>query len=118
MVCDVLDLHANQVQVRNTRVGGGYGDKTICSPCPAAAAVAFSRANKWTKHGIALIPFKYGSGYNATFLDQAGALLEVYSGDGSILVRQCAVEIGQDSHTFIAQVAARAADPDSNCRLR
>ena len=51
---------------------------------------------------------KYGSGYNATFLEQAGALLEVYSGDSSILARQGGVEMGQGLHTIIAQVSVRA----------
>ncbi len=42
-----------------------------------------------------MIPVKYGSGYNAVFLEQAGALVEIYSQDGSILVRHGGVEIGQ-----------------------
>src|SRR6266404_3357119 len=33
----------------------------------------FNRENRWRKRGISMIPVKYGSGYNATFLEQAGA---------------------------------------------
>lgn len=68
----------------------------------------FNKQNRWRKRGISMIPVKYGSGYNATFLEQAGALIEVYSQDGSILVRHGGVEIGQGLLTKVAQIAARA----------
>jgi len=67
----------------------------------------FNRANKWTKRGISMIPVKYASGYNATFLEQAGALVEVYDQDGTVLVRHGGVEIGQGLITKVGQIAAR-----------
>jgi len=67
----------------------------------------FNRQNRWRKRGISMIPVKYGSGYNATFLEQAGALVEVYSQDGSVLVRHGGVEMGQGLLTKVAQIAAR-----------
>jgi xanthine dehydrogenase/oxidase len=67
----------------------------------------FNKQNRWRKRGISMIPVKYGSGYNAVFLEQAGALVEIYSEDGSILVRHGGVEIGQGLLTKVAQIAAR-----------
>ena len=73
-----------------------------------AAVEKFNKANRWTKRGISMIPIKYGSGYNAVFLEQAGALVEVYDQDGSVLVRHGGVEIGQGLMTKVAQIAALA----------
>ncbi len=70
------------------------------------AVDAFNAANRWRKRGIAAIPVQYGAGYNASFLEQAGALVDVYDQDGSVLVHQGGVEIGQGLQTKIAQVAA------------
>lgn len=67
----------------------------------------FNKKNRWRKRGISMIPVKYASGYNASFLEQAGALVEVFDEDGSILVRHGGVEIGQGLLTKVAQIAAR-----------
>jgi len=72
------------------------------------AVRAFNAANRWKKRGISMIPVKYGSGYNAPFLEQAGALLEVYGQDGTVLVRQGGVELGQGLQIKVAQVVAKA----------
>jgi xanthine dehydrogenase/oxidase len=72
-----------------------------------ADVVSFNAANRWRKRGISMIPIKYASGYNAVFLEQAGALVEVYDQDGSVLVRHGGVEIGQGLMTKIAQIAAQ-----------
>lgn len=66
----------------------------------------FNSKNKWRKRGISMIPVKYGSGYNLTMLEQAGAFISIYSGDGSILVHQGGVEMGQGLLTQVRQVAA------------
>lgn len=71
------------------------------------AVNAFNAANKWKKRGLSMIPIKYASGYNAVFLEQAGALIEVYDQDASVLVRQGGVEIGQGLNIKIAQIAAK-----------
>lgn len=73
----------------------------------AEAVKAFNAANRWRKRGIAMIPVQYGAGYNATFLEQAGALVEVFGNDASILIHQGGVEIGQGLAVKIAQVAAQ-----------
>ena len=72
------------------------------------AVRAFNAAHRWKKRGISMIPVKYGSGYNAPFLEQAGALVEVYAEDGTVLVQQGGVEIGQGLQVKVAQVVARA----------
>ncbi len=68
----------------------------------------FNAKNRWRKRGISLIPVKYASGYNATFLEQAGALVEIYDQDASVLVRQGGVDMGQGLNTIIAQIAAKS----------
>ncbi len=68
----------------------------------------FNAKNRWRKRGISLIPVKYASGYNATFLEQAGALVEVYDQDASVLVRQGGVDMGQGLNTIVAQIAAKS----------
>lgn len=68
----------------------------------------FNVENRWRKRGLCLMPLKYGSGYNATFLEQGGALLEVYDEDGTVLIRQGGVEMGQGVMTKVSQLAAQA----------
>lgn len=45
----------------------------------------FNEKNAYRKRGISLIPTKFGIGFEATYLNQAGALVHVYK-DGSVLV--------------------------------
>ena len=71
---------------------------------------AFNAANRWRKRGIALMPLKYGSGYNLASLEQGGALVEVYADDGSVLLRHGGVEMGQGVTTKITQIAALELD--------
>ena len=57
------------------------------------------------KRGIALTPVKFGISFTKTFLNQAGALIHVYT-DGSIHLSHGGTEMGQGLHTKIAQVVA------------
>lgn len=66
----------------------------------------FNRANKWRKRGIAIIPVKYGSGYNLTLLEQSAAIVVVNQADGTVVIHQGGVEIGQGLVTQAQQVAA------------
>jgi xanthine dehydrogenase/oxidase len=70
------------------------------------ATEAFNAANRWRKRGIAMLPNKYGSGYNLVQLEQAGAVVSVYAGDGSIVIHQGGVDMGQGLITQATQVAA------------
>ena len=40
----------------------------------------FNSENKWKKRGIAMIPTKFGIAFTAPHLNQAGALVQVYTG--------------------------------------
>lgn len=71
-----------------------------------AEVAAFNAANRWRKRGIAMMPVKYGSGYNLTQLEQAVAYVAVYAGDGSVVIHQGGVEMGQGLNTRVEQVAS------------
>ncbi|MCU6434907.1 xanthine dehydrogenase molybdopterin binding subunit [Undibacterium sp. Jales W-56] len=70
-----------------------------------AAILAFNRASPVLKKGLALTPHKFGIAFNVTHLNQAGALVHVYT-DGSVLVNHGGTEMGQGLHTKVAQVVA------------
>ena len=54
---------------------------------------------------MAVIPTKYGIAFGLKHLNQAGALVHIYT-DGSILLTHGGVEIGQGLHTKMIQVCA------------
>lgn len=66
----------------------------------------FNDENKWTKRGISMIPVKYGSGYNLLLLEQSAAVVVVNPRDGTIVIHQGGVEIGQGLVTQVQQVAS------------
>ena len=57
------------------------------------------------KRGIALTPVKFGISFTATHLNQAGALLHVYT-DGTVHLNHGGTEMGQGLFTKVAQVVA------------
>jgi xanthine dehydrogenase large subunit len=69
------------------------------------AVAAFNARNPVLKKGLALTPVKFGISFNVPHLNQAGALVHVYS-DGSILVNHGGTEMGQGLNTKVAQVVA------------
>ncbi|MGA0809227.1 MAG: molybdopterin cofactor-binding domain-containing protein, partial [Burkholderiaceae bacterium] len=66
---------------------------------------AFNNASAVVKKGMALTPVKFGISFTATFMNQAGALVHVYS-DGSVQVNHGGTEMGQGLFTKVAQVVA------------
>ncbi|XP_062980216.1 xanthine dehydrogenase/oxidase-like [Elgaria multicarinata webbii] len=66
----------------------------------------FNRQNRWKKRGMAIIPTKFGISFTVPFLNQAGALIHVYT-DGSVLLTHGGTEMGQGLHTKMIQVAGR-----------
>ncbi len=66
----------------------------------------FNRNNKFIKKGVALMPICFGISFTKTPMNQARALVHVYT-DGSVAVSTGAVEMGQGVNTKMAQVAAR-----------
>ena len=70
-----------------------------------AAIQAWNADNAWLKRGIALTPVKFGISFTANHLNQAGALVHVYT-DGSIHLNHGGTEMGQGLNIKVAQVVA------------
>jgi len=71
-----------------------------------AEADRFNAINPVLKKGLALMPVKFGISFNLPHLNQAGALVHVYT-DGSVLVNHGGTEMGQGLNTKVAQVVAQ-----------
>ena len=69
------------------------------------AVLDFNDKGGVIRKGIALTPVKFGISFTATWYNQAGALLHIYS-DGSIHLNHGGTEMGQGLNTKIAQVVA------------
>ena len=65
----------------------------------------FNDENDLLKRGIALTPVKFGISFTATHLNQAGALLHIYT-DGTVHLNHGGTEMGQGLFTKVAQVVA------------
>ena len=66
---------------------------------------AFNRENTILKKGIALTPVKFGISFTVQHLNQAGALVHIYT-DGSIQLNHGGTEMGQGLYTKVAQIVA------------
>ncbi len=66
---------------------------------------AFNQQDSHLKKGIAFTPVKFGISFTATFLNQGGALIHIYT-DGSIHLNHGGTEMGQGLHTKVAQIVA------------
>jgi xanthine dehydrogenase large subunit len=66
---------------------------------------AWNAGSPILKRGIALTPVKFGISFTKTMLNQAGALVHVYT-DGSIHLNHGGTEMGQGLFTKVAQVVA------------
>ena len=69
------------------------------------AVAEFNRGSQILKKGIALMPAKFGISFNVLHLNQAGALLHVYT-DGTVHLSHGGVEMGQGLFVKVAQVVA------------
>tara|TARA_B100000686_G_C16781694_1_gene972350 strand:- start:34 stop:2352 length:2319 start_codon:yes stop_codon:yes gene_type:complete len=65
----------------------------------------FNRRHEKLKKGIAMMPVKFGISFNAPMLNQAGALVHVYT-DGSIHLNHGGTEMGQGLFVKVAQVVS------------
>jgi xanthine dehydrogenase large subunit len=70
-----------------------------------AAIAAFNAGSTSIKRGIALTPVKFGISFTTTHLNQAGALVHVYT-DGSIHLNHGGTEMGQGLMIKVAQIVA------------
>jgi len=66
----------------------------------------FNAEHVLDKKGLAMMPLCYGISFTTTFLNQASALVHVYT-DGSVSVSTGAIEVGQGVKAKIQAVAAR-----------
>ncbi|MEZ5933726.1 MAG: xanthine dehydrogenase molybdopterin binding subunit [Alphaproteobacteria bacterium] len=65
----------------------------------------FNAENRVLKRGLALTPVKFGISFTVSHLNQAGALLHVYT-DGSIQINHGGTEMGQGLMVKVAQIVA------------
>ncbi len=72
---------------------------------------AFNATSPILKKGLALTPVKFGISFTASFLNQGGALVHVYT-DGSIHLNHGGTEMGQGLNTKVAQVVAEVFQVD------
>jgi xanthine dehydrogenase large subunit len=69
------------------------------------AITVFNREHPNLRKGLALTPVKFGISFTAQHLNQAGALMHIYT-DGSIQINHGGTEMGQGLYTKIAQIVA------------
>jgi xanthine dehydrogenase large subunit len=125
-VAEALQIPAYQIQEKNllqTNDVFPYGQKVVseANECWDAAnkkfnikklyddVNIFNKNNKEYKKGIAIMPICFGISFTKTMLNQARALVHIYT-DGSISISTGAVEMGQGVNTKIAQAAATIFD--------
>lgn len=70
-----------------------------------AAVDAFNAKSARHKRGLAVMPVCFGISFTNTMMNQAGALVHIYS-DGSVHVATGAVEMGQGVSTKLRNIAA------------
>ncbi|MBP7461778.1 MAG: molybdopterin-dependent oxidoreductase [Candidatus Delongbacteria bacterium] len=66
----------------------------------------FNASHGLIKKGMALIPVCFGISFTTTFMNQANALVHVYT-DGSVGISTAAVEMGQGVSSKLIRIAAR-----------
>lgn len=66
----------------------------------------FNEVNKYYKKGIALMPVCFGISFTTTFLNQASALVHIYT-DGSVRISTAAVEMGQGVNAKLMSIASQ-----------
>jgi len=83
-----------------------YGLKRIHEEC-----VRFNARNAQFKKGVAVMPLCFGISFTTKFLNQGGALINVYK-DGSIQVTTGVTEMGQGVFAKIAQIVSEVFSVD------
>ncbi|MCZ2722735.1 xanthine dehydrogenase molybdopterin binding subunit [Marinomonas sp. 15G1-11] len=75
------------------------------------AIIEFNKHSPILKKGLSMTPVKFGISFTATFLNQAGALIHIYT-DGSIHLNHGGTEMGQGLNTKVAQIVAEVLQVD------
>jgi len=76
-------------------------------PARRASVATFNQDHRWRKRGLALTPVKFGISFTASFLNQAGAYVVLYS-DGTAQLNHGGTEMGQGLYTKMLAVCAHA----------
>lgn len=79
--------------------------RTVGLPAWRESVIAFNRKSPVVKKGLATMPVKFGISFNRPTLNQAGALVNVYT-DGSVVLNHGGTEMGQGLFVKVAQVVA------------
>ena len=66
----------------------------------------FNKSNEFYKKGMAITPVKFGISFTTSFLNQAGALVNIYK-DGTVLVNHGGTEMGQGLNTKILKITSK-----------
>jgi xanthine dehydrogenase large subunit len=82
-------------------------DRTVGIDAWRAAVDDFNRQSPVIRKGLATMPIKFGISFNRPALNQAGALVHVYT-DGSVVLNHGGTEMGQGLFVKVAQVVAEA----------
>ena len=69
------------------------------------ALTQWNQHSQVLKRGLALTPVKFGISFTLQHLNQAGALIHIYT-DGSIQLNHGGTEMGQGLHTKVSQIVA------------
>jgi len=96
-------------QIEDNRVEQLWYDLKSWSDLSARRAEisVWNASHPHRKRGIAMTPVKFGISFTNTMLNQAGALVLVYT-DGSVQVNHGGTEMGQGINTNITAIAARS----------
>jgi len=65
----------------------------------------YNKSSPIKRRGLGFVPVKFGISFNRTMLNQAGALVHVYT-DGSVHLNHGGTEMGQGLHTKVIQIVA------------
>jgi xanthine dehydrogenase large subunit len=95
---EVEDLETQRLIIDELEATSRYRDRR-------AAIAVFNASSPVIKRGIALTPVMFGISFTLIRLNQAGALVHVYS-DGSIHLNHGGTEMGQGLFTKVAQIVA------------
>ena len=89
IITDIIDQLEREVDITSWR----------------ATVDAWNCDNPVVKKGLAMMPIKFGISFNVPTLNQAGALVHVYT-DGSVYLNHGGTEMGQGLYIKVAQVVA------------
>ncbi|TDN56557.1 xanthine dehydrogenase molybdopterin binding subunit [Scandinavium goeteborgense] len=101
---DVTHYHQPVKQNLAQTVIGQLAD-SACYAERRADIACFNAQSPVLKRGLALTPVKFGISFTASFLNQAGALILIYS-DGTLQLNHGGTEMGQGLNTKVAQIVA------------